>query len=134
MSGHHRVIRSGNQINTLDPKGLLLYWIPIRTSAYKLSSVEDLFAHNLILICQIVSKCYTEHDSVTVVLCTKFQIDLTNDMNVIEERNFANFELKMSLGVTSRIATTSYILKYGRSWHKGFSNAFPSNKMFSGNR
>ena len=46
----------------------------------------------------IVLTFCTEHSS---VLCAKFQNDWTTEMDVIDERYFARFEVKMRLGRTS---------------------------------
>ena len=76
----------------------------------KIKSREISFNHNLLLIWQIVSKFCTEHGSVTAVFCAKFQNDLTTDMDVMGERDFARFEFKMSFvwifyNVTTPLAT-----------------------------
>ena len=44
----------------------------------KLKSRESSFAHDVLLSCQIALKLYTEHGSVTAVLCAKFQNHLAN--------------------------------------------------------
>ena len=40
------------------------------------------FTHNLLLNCPIALKFYTEHDSITAVLCVIFQNDLTAEIHV----------------------------------------------------
>ena len=71
----------------------------------KLRSREISFAHNSLRNCQIVLKYCTEHGSITAVLCAKFQNDLTNEMDVLDERDFARFEFEMSFGRISHVAT-----------------------------
>ena len=64
----------------------------------KLVSREMLFAQDVFLNCQIVLKFCTEHDGDTVVLCAKFQNDLTTEMDAMDERDFVWSEFKMELG------------------------------------
>ena len=70
----------------------------------KLKSHEVLFAHNWFCNRPIILKCCTEHDSDTAVLCEKFQNDGTTETDVMDTRDFARFELKMSFGRISYIA------------------------------
>ena len=62
----------------------------------KLESHEILFDHKSHFNNQIILKFCTAHDSITVVLCTKFQNNWTTQTYVMDERNFARFEFKMS--------------------------------------
>ena len=64
----------------------------------KLKSRKKSFVHNIGLNNPIVLKCWTEHGSITVVLCAKFQDDWAIEKNVMDWRNFARFEFKMSFG------------------------------------
>ena len=70
----------------------------------KLKSREISFAHNSCLSWLIALKFCTEYGCITAVLCAKFQIDWTIETDVMDERNFARFELKMSFGRISYIA------------------------------
>ena len=70
-------------------------------------SVEIWFAHSLFLNYLIILKFCTEHGSFTALLCAKFQNDLTTEMDVMDERDFARFEFKMSFGWISYIAHIS---------------------------
>ena len=59
---------------------------------------DNLFVHNIRFRCPIVLKFFTVHGSITVVLCDKLQNDKTTQVDIIEERVFAKYEFKMSLG------------------------------------
>ena len=61
----------------------------------KLKSREISFAHN---------SCFRLNDRFESVLCAKFQTDWTIETDVMDERDFARFELKMSFGRISYIA------------------------------
>ena len=52
---------------------------------FKLKSREVSFAHNLLLNYPTVLNVYTEHDSLIVVFCTKYQNDWPNEMSVMDE-------------------------------------------------
>ena len=41
-------------------------------------------------------ECFTEHGSDTAVICAKFLYDWRTEMDVINQRDFARFELMMS--------------------------------------
>ena len=70
----------------------------------KLKFHEISFAHNSCFSSPIALKFCTEHDSVTAVLCAKFQTDWTIETDVMDERDFVRFEFKMSFGRISYIA------------------------------
>ena len=71
----------------------------------KPKSLDIWFYHNLFINYPIVSKFSTEHGSNTAVLCAKFQNDdWITETDVMEERDFARFEFKMSFGRISYIA------------------------------
>ena len=55
-------------------------------------------AHNACLHWPIVLKFYTEHDSITAVFCVICQNVWKIETDVMDERNFARFEFKMSFG------------------------------------
>ena len=63
------------------------------------------FAHKLVINYSIVF-C-TEHGSTTVVAYAKFQNDSTRETDVMDARDFAKFESKMSFGQISYIAQHS---------------------------
>ena len=58
----------------------------------KLESREISFEHILLLNRAIVLKFCTEHGSITAVVCANFHNDLTTEMDVLDERDFARFE------------------------------------------
>ena len=64
----------------------------------KHNSREISFTHNLFLSYQIVSICCTEHGTMNVTLCAKFQTDLRTEMDVMDE-------FKRSFGWISYIET-----------------------------
>ena len=64
----------------------------------KRNSRDISYEHNLLLSCQIVLKFCTEHGSEIIVLCAKFQNELTTEMVVIKERDLARLEFKMCFG------------------------------------
>ena len=45
---------------------------------------------------QIIMKYFTEHGSITAVLCAKFQNNWTAEMDIKDERDFARIEFKMT--------------------------------------
>ena len=61
----------------------------------KLKCPEISFVHNLLLICQIVSKLYTEHGGITGKLCADVQNDLIAEMHV--QRKDDSLDLKYVL-------------------------------------
>ena len=75
----------------------------------KPKSREIAFARNLLLSCQIVLKFCTEHDSITVVLCAKFQHDLTTRMDVMDKRHFTKFEFRTDILYCNGRLVTTYI-------------------------
>ena len=66
---------------------------------------KNSFVQNLLYIYQIVLIFCTKHGSFTAVLCAKFQSDMTIEMEVIDQRDLKRFEVKMSFGWMSFIAT-----------------------------
>ena len=60
---------------------------------FKLKSREVSFAHNLFRKWPIVLKFCTEHGSDTAVLCATFQNDWTIETDVMDEREFARFDV-----------------------------------------
>ena len=42
-------------------------------------------------------KFYSEHDSITAMLCAKFQNDWAHEKEVEEKTDFSSFKFKMSL-------------------------------------
>ena len=66
-------------------------------------------AHNWLLSDEIVLNFCTEHGSITAVLCVNFQNDLTDEMGVLEERDFTRFEFNMSFEQISHIATIPWV-------------------------
>ena len=58
--------------------------------------IQISFVHNIRLNNPIVLKFCTEHGSITVVLCAKFQYDWTTETNVMDERYFSRFEFEIS--------------------------------------
>ena len=88
---------------------LAQYRISVR-NYLKLKFREISFAHNSCFSWPITLKFCTEHDSITAVLCAKFQTDWTIETDVVEEQVSTRFEfiIKMSL---RRI---SYIAQYPR--------------------
>ena len=74
----------------------------------KPKSREISFAHKSFISHLIVLKFCSEHGSDTSVLCAKFQTDWTIGMEVMDERRFARFQLKISFGRISYIAQQPY--------------------------
>ena len=62
-----------------------------------LKSLENLFAHDLLLSCHIVLKFCTEHGSATAMLCANFQNDMASETDVLDERDFSRFELSSDI-------------------------------------
>ena len=92
-------------------RGLVQYRISVRNSS-KLKSHEISFAHNSCFSWPIPLKFCTEHGSITAVLCAKFQTDWIIEMDVMDERDFARFEFRMSCGRISYIAEYPSYLKW----------------------
>ena len=53
-------------------------------------------------------KYFTEHGSITAVLCAKFQNDLTTKIDIKDERDFARIEFKMT-GLTYILPPIEFI-------------------------
>ena len=70
----------------------------------KLKSLENSFVHNILFNCPIILKVCTEQDSITALLCTKFQNDRVSEYQVMRKRDFTIFGFKMSFGRMSYIA------------------------------
>ena len=64
----------------------------------KLESREISFIHNLVISYPIILKFYTELDNDSAVLCEKFQKDWATETGVMDDRDLARFEFKMSFG------------------------------------
>ena len=75
---------------------------------HKPKSREISFAHNLSISYQIVLKFCTEYGSDTAVLRAKFQNDWTR--YVMDERDFARFEIRMSFGPQTSMRWIFYSL------------------------
>ena len=60
----------------------------------KIKSREISFAHKLLTICQFILKLCTEHGSITAVLYSNFQNDLTIETDLQAERGFARLEFR----------------------------------------
>ena len=73
----------------------------------KLKFREISFTNKVLRSCQIISKFCTEHGSVIAVLCAKFRNDLTTEIGLMGERDFARFEFKMIFVWISYIATVN---------------------------
>ena len=70
--------------------------------------ISGIFDHNLLLgiiAGEIALKFCTEHGNITAVFSANFQNDLTTEMGVLDERDFARFEFKVCFGPMSYIAT-----------------------------
>ena len=78
----------------------------------KLKSREISFAHNLLFIYPIVFEFCTEHGSDTGVLCAIFQNDWAPAKQVIDKRDFARFEFKMSFARIPYIAQDLFSVSY----------------------
>ena len=82
--------------------GLLQYRMSFRKAKWNLvkkkKPCDALFACNLFVSCQIVLIFCTEHGNITAVLCAKFQNNLINEMDVMDEKDFTRFEFKRSWG------------------------------------
>ena len=74
-----------------DPRALCNIRDPSKTHL-KPKSRENLFAHSLYLSHPIILKFCTEHDSIIVVLCTRFQRDWKTEIGDMNEWGFARFE------------------------------------------
>ena len=70
----------------------------------KLKSCEVLFTYNVFISYPIVSNFCTEYNSHTSVLCAKCRNDWTTEKDVMDERDFVIFEVKVSFGWKSYIA------------------------------
>ena len=69
----------------------------------KLKSHKMSFPHNWCHSFPIILTFYTEHKSITVVLCAKLQNDLATEMDVLDDQVFLSFDCKMSLqGISDR--------------------------------
>ena len=53
----------------------------------------------------------TEHNSTTVVLCVKFQTDLTIEMDIMDERDFARFDSELGWIIYSASAPMTKIMR-----------------------
>ena len=96
-----------NTRSTHLPAGVLRSIGYLSETHLKLKSREISFVHNICLKNPIVLDFCTQHGSITVVLCVKFQNDWTNATNVMDERDFARFEFEMSFDWISHIASGS---------------------------
>ena len=76
----------------IDSSGVLLFRISIRNT---LKSCETPFVLNIHFSWAITLKICTEYGSITAVLCTNLQNDMTNKQLIMCEWDFTKFELKM---------------------------------------
>ena len=70
-------------------------------------SREIQFSHNVLLSRQIVLKILHRARQYTAVLCENFQRDLTTTIDVLDERDFASTEFKISFWQISYTETAS---------------------------
>ena len=73
-----------------DPGALCNIGYPSETHL-KLKSCEISFVYNSYLSWPIVLRFFTEHGSITAVLCAKFQIDWTIETDIMDEQDFTKF-------------------------------------------
>ena len=69
---------------------ILKYYLP-RQHFSQIAQI--MFLHNLYLDHQIILNFFTEQGNVSVVLCAKYQSDLTKEINVMEQKDFAILQL-----------------------------------------
>ena len=83
----------------------------------KLDSREVSFTRNLFCNYPIVLKFCIEHGSDTAVLCAKFQNDRTMETGVMDERDFARFEFKISFGRISYTAPFRSLQRFRQTYN-----------------
>ena len=81
--------------------------IAIKDIRAKLKSFEISSARNFLLSRLIVLIVYTLHDTITALLCAKFQNDLSTDMIVMEEWDLAISEFKFLTDILPAAAFTN---------------------------
>ena len=91
----------------ITPSGAaMVFAVQYRISVQKSFQIQ--LSWNLVcpqLITQtVVLRFCTEHDRITAVLCAKFQNYWATETNVMDERDFARFEFKISFECSSFIA------------------------------
>ena len=78
---------------------IVLAWsvdIPLKVILYKLTSLENLFDHNLLSAIPIVLKFRTEQGNDNAMCFAKFQSDWAMEMDVMDKKYFMGFESKRS--------------------------------------
>ena len=89
--------------------GPLLCWY-LSVTYSKIKSYEILFDHKINLGWAIILKFLTEHCNDTDMLHVKFQNILRDEMGVMDENNFARFEVKKSSEGISYIITAPWVI------------------------